>query len=103
MIQLLDALQTIGAATLDPLWLPLAAWTIVALLVFLALNRWRSGHPFIRYRSAIALLFALPLGVLVAMLAHVLPVRPPADEVVFEGVTPFLLVLPSIPPAEAPE
>ena len=103
MRRLLDALQTIGAGTLDSFWLPLAAWTIVAMPVFLALTWWRNSHPFIRYRSAIALLFALPLGILVATLVHVLPARSAADEVVFEGVVPFLLVLPSIPPPDAPE
>ncbi len=52
-------IQTLGAATLGALWLPLLAWTVIVVFVLAALRVWRSGH-------ALALLAALPLGLLLA-------------------------------------
>ncbi len=59
-------IQTLGAATLGALWLPLLAWTVIVAVVLAALRVWRSGHALAQYAARLALLAALPLGLLLA-------------------------------------
>ena len=49
MTLLADWLQTLGAATLGTLWVPLLAWTAVALAVMSLLRLWRSAHTLVHY------------------------------------------------------
>jgi TonB family protein len=63
MPTLLDSLTALGANSLDVLWLPLAAWTVLWLLAELGLRLASGAHPVIRYRVAQAVLFSLPLGI----------------------------------------
>ncbi|MDX1546469.1 MAG: TonB family protein [Rhodothermales bacterium] len=64
MMTFADRLAALGAATLTPLWLPLLAWTALALGVLLVLRR--RGHAQEQYAVRTALLWALPLGLLAA-------------------------------------
>jgi TonB family protein len=84
-----DLLEQLGSATLETLWLPVLFWSALALLAVLALNLWRSGHPWIKYQSYMALLLALPLGLCLAWTTEIsLPVRP----VTYAPVAPTFLL-----------
>ena len=61
-----DWLQMLGEYALGGLWLPLLAWTVVALLTLGLLRLRRSIHTYVHYASRVALLLALPLGLLLA-------------------------------------
>lgn len=63
MPELLDGLQIIGDWSVPSLWLPLLAWTLLALPAYAALRLF-AAPPELRYRLLQALLAALPLGVL---------------------------------------
>jgi len=65
---LLDGLTLLGRATLHTVWLPVLAWTILALPIWWGLERADGVHPFVTYRLHQTLLAALPLGLLVAAL-----------------------------------
>lgn len=62
MTELLDGLDLLGRWSVPALWLPLLAWTLLALPVYAALRRTDRWHPLVRYRLHEALLFALPVG-----------------------------------------
>ena len=66
MTVLADGLQALGAAALNTFWLPLLAWTVIALFTLGLLRVWRSASPLIHYAARTALLSALPLGLLLA-------------------------------------
>lgn len=57
-----DFLATLGAASVTWFWFPLAAWTIVWLVLEPVIHSNRI-HSSVRYRIAQATLFALPLGI----------------------------------------
>ena len=65
---LLDGLTLLGQATLHTVWVPVLAWTILALPIWWGLERADGVHPFVTYRLHQTLLAALPLGLLVAAL-----------------------------------
>ncbi len=96
-------IQTLGAATLGALWLPLLAWTVIVAVVLAALRVWRSGHALAQYAARLALLAALPLGLLLAavvdfsLLAWLLPAEAPVPAAAF----PPPPAVP-IPPESAP-
>ena len=99
MTTLADVLETLGATGLNAFWLPLAAWTLVALPLYAALHTWDRAHPIVPYHAGRALLFALPLGLFlagVADLSLLFPSSPASGAVV-----PFLIVLPEVMPQEA--
>lgn len=65
----IDPLYEIGQWSVEALWLPLLAWTVVALPAY-ALVRYRNvGTPHVRYWSLVALVLSLPLGVVAASVA----------------------------------
>lgn len=66
METLLYLLESLGAATLTTLWLPVAVWTLISLPVFLLLRAWKTAHPFVQYVTHVVLLLTLPVGLLVA-------------------------------------
>ncbi len=67
----LDVLETLGAWSLPNLWLPMAAWTLVAAPAYALLEGWRAAHPLVQQWARQALLAALPLGLAVAALTEV--------------------------------
>ncbi len=66
MIPLADWLQTLGQSALGTLWLPLMAWTVVAMVLLGVLRVWRSAHTYVHYAARAALMLALPLGLILA-------------------------------------
>ncbi|SMO72792.1 TonB family protein [Fodinibius sediminis] len=64
MYALTDFLQWMGTALLQPFWFPVVIWTIVAIPVILFLRRKDSWQPVYQYHSRVALLLALPLGII---------------------------------------
>lgn len=77
---ILDVLADLGQGTLAPLWIPVLAWTIMALPAAWAVKRWGSS-ALLRYRLLQATLFALPLGIIAAAVlpssGSLLPARTP--------------------------
>lgn len=63
----LDLFYEIGAWSIEGLWLPLLAWTAVALPLLLLVRFGASIQPHVRYGAALATLAALPLGLLASM------------------------------------
>ncbi|MFB6098588.1 MAG: TonB family protein [Salinibacter sp.] len=76
----LDLLADLGATTLDPLWLPVLAWTGLALPFWILLARTDRLHPNAEYRLWQVLLAALPIGIVAVSIVESLPsgARPPA-------------------------
>ena len=63
---LLDGLLLLGRATLHTVWLPVLAWTGLALPIWWGVERAGSLHPLVTYRVHQTLLGSLPLGLLAA-------------------------------------
>jgi len=73
MQMVLDGLSSLGRATVDPLWRPLLAWTVLALPLW-ALLQWTDRlHPNAEYRLSQVLLAALPVGLAAVSVAEMLP------------------------------
>lgn len=68
---MIDGLMVLGRVAAGLVWGPVAVWTAAAGAAFLVLRRKRGVHPLVRYRLGQALLFALPLAVLVGWLTPV--------------------------------
>ncbi|MFB6272288.1 MAG: TonB family protein [Salinibacter sp.] len=74
MIQtVLDILTDLGTATTDVLWLPVLAWTVLALPLWTFLNRTDRLHPNAEYRLSQVLLAALPTGIAAVSVVEMLP------------------------------
>jgi TonB family protein len=69
----LDGLSTLGTAAVDPLWLPVLAWTVLTLPLWTLLNRTNRLHPHAEYRLSQVLLAALPVGIAAVSVAEMLP------------------------------
>lgn len=63
MTTLLDLLDLLGRTTWEPVWVPVLAWTVLALPVWVLLARTDRLHPHAEYRLCQTLLAALPVGV----------------------------------------
>lgn len=68
MTTLLENLEALGAATAYSLWLPMLAWSAFLLLALGVVKLCTSAHARIQHDVRLALLFALPLGLLAAAL-----------------------------------
>jgi len=62
MSTIVEWLNALGTEALAFLWLPLLAWTVVALTMMGMLHLWRSAHTLVQYMVRAALLLALPFG-----------------------------------------
>ncbi len=100
MQTLLDALQHIGAASMEGLWLPMFMWTTAA-LVFVVAFRWIVLSAHVQYGLSAALFWSLPLGLLVAAFTEIaLPIALPVPVPATLPTAP----LPTLPqPLPAPE
>jgi len=63
-----DFIQQLGASSADIIWFPLLIWTGVATVIFLLLRFSKSINPLYQYHIRVATLFALPIGLLSAVL-----------------------------------
>ena len=73
MQMMLDILADLGAATTDALWLPVLAWTVLALPLWTLLARTDRLHPNAEYRLSQVLLAALPVGIAAVGVVKMLP------------------------------
>jgi len=92
MTTLLDLLSRIGHAAWDPIWVPVLAWTLLALPLWALLRRTDRLHPHAEYRLLQVLLAALPVGVGAAALFDGWS---PASTAL-SGVGPGLVVMPPV-------
>ena len=69
MNELINTLSALGASSFSWLWMPLLAWSVLALGLFGLLWLMREQvHPLLQYRTRVVLLLALPLGIGLALL-----------------------------------
>ncbi len=61
-----DFLQTFGNATLEQIWFPLLVWSIIAVPIAAILHHSDSIPPVFQYHGRVALLLALPVGVILS-------------------------------------
>ncbi len=87
---MLELLDHIGRATLEPLWLPVLVWTVVAVPVWLLIRYTSVGRPLTRYWTALGVLFSLPVGVSLYALGWRLPSQTVESIVVIAGSEPAL-------------
>lgn len=67
-MEFINLLQSFGDQMIEHFWLPVVAWTLVAIPITLFLHKNESLQPVYHYHSRTALLLVLPLGVLGAYL-----------------------------------
>lgn len=90
---LADWLTSLGLAAAGWFWLPLLAWTLIALPIYLGLRYWAKTPALVQYHVHLALLLALPLSILLV------PVAPSLDL----GVTVWQTPIEAPPPPPVPE
>lgn len=91
---LLDVLAHLGAATTDPVWAPILAWTVLALPLWALLKQTDRLHPLAEYRLSQVLLAALPIGIGAVSIAEMLPEAARSSMLPAQSV----VVLPAIEP-----
>lgn len=67
-MQLFSTISELGSLSLDILWLPLLLWTIMGLLLIGLMKYSEDTYSSFQYHGRIALLFALPAGILFSSL-----------------------------------
>lgn len=82
-------LYNLGAESISLFWMPIAIWTLLALVYLLFLRQKSSMPPQAHYQILTALILALPVGALLAFLAPFSIVAPEALQ--FAPPTPDLL------------
>jgi TonB family protein len=98
MMTLLDFLDVIGRATWQPVWIPLFAWTALALPLWVFLERTDRLHPLAEYRLSQVLLAALPISIAATGVVELLPESPTPPLLPKASV----LVLPAVESTSAP-
>lgn len=95
---ILNLLADLGTATAFSVWLPVLAWTALALPTWAVLDHTQRLHPLAEYRLSQLLLAGLPLGIVAVAIAALLPdaARPPSL------VSPAIVVLPGLEASSAP-
>ena len=94
MQTVLDMLASLGAATAYSLWLPVLAWTVLALPLWTLLERTDRLHPLAEYRLSQVLLAALPVGIGAVSVVEMLPDAAGSSVLSTQSV----VVLPAIEP-----
>lgn len=95
---ILEILSDLGAAAASSLWLPVAAWTLLALPLWVLLKRTDRLHPLAEYRLSQVLLAALPISIAAAGMVELLP-ESPAPPLLPDA---SVLVLPAVESTAAP-
>jgi TonB family protein len=91
---MLDILAELGTATAYSLWLPVLAWTVLALPLWALLERTDRLHPLAEYRLSQVLLAALPVGIGAVSVVEMLPDAARSSVLSAQSV----VVLPAIEP-----
>ncbi len=68
MESIFELLQQLGTYAMDVFWFPLVIWTIIGLVMLLALRQINSLNPLYQYHLRVATMVALPLGIISALL-----------------------------------
>lgn len=69
-MELLSFLKELGSASLGFFWLPLALWTIMSLIAVGIMRYSEQVHSMFQYHGRIALLCALPIGIIASGINH---------------------------------
>jgi TonB family protein len=64
MLEIIEFLQSIGVSIFQTFWFPVVIWTAVAIPIILFLRKTNTLQPVYQYHSRVALLLALPLGII---------------------------------------
>lgn len=80
----IETLTAIGQAAVPIFWLPLLLWTVITLFMFGLGWRFLRQQPQRYYQACMALIIALPAGLLISPLVHLMP-----------GTVQFSLILPA--------
>ena len=97
-IELAGVLEAFGRASLAAFWLPLLAWTLVALPCFLALRLGNRAHPLVPYHAGQAILLALPVGLVLAAATDVSALFRTSEAM---PVFPLVFVMPDVSAQQA--
>ena len=97
-VELAGVLEALGKASLAAFWLPLVAWTLVALPCYLALRLNNRAHPLLPYHAGRAMLLALPAGLLLAAATDVAALFGTSEAV---PVFPLTFVMPDVAVSQA--
>ena len=98
LLELAWWLEAFGQTSLKAFWLPLGAWTLVALPCFLALRLGSRTHPLLPYHAGRAVLLALPVGLLLAATTDIAALFRTSEAV---PVFPLVFVLPDVSAQQA--
>lgn len=63
---MIDFLHGLGLSGLRYFWIPMTTWTVLVIVLLAFLRSWRSAHSLVHYAGRVALLFALPAGLIIA-------------------------------------
>lgn len=94
-MSLFDVLHVLGQATWQPVWVPILAWTVLALPLWALMQRSERLHPLADYRLSQVLLVSLPLGILAAATTDLFAFSSPVAPLVDLNAPPT--ALPSVP------
>ncbi|MEX0748017.1 MAG: M56 family metallopeptidase [Rhodothermales bacterium] len=65
-MQILELIRDLGAWSIESYWIPILAWTAIALPILVVMRLTTTLPAHIRYRVSLALLYSLPLGIVLA-------------------------------------
>lgn len=68
MKEFFELFQSFGATAIDVIWFPVIMWSLAASLVFLVLKWAQSLNPLYHYHLRLAILFALPVGIISSLI-----------------------------------
>lgn len=68
-----DIIYKLGASSLDGFWFPVFIWTLISTLILLGLRVFKNTNPLYQYHIRVATIFALPIGIVLSMLAQFIP------------------------------
>ncbi len=94
MIEITQLLNELGANTLDLFWLPVAIWTVFALLAVFAFKVCSNLSAIYHYHLRVALLAALPAGILASPLFKAL--FEPTSELSYAAIFVFQSPIPIV-------
>lgn len=69
-MEILTYIRELGSASLTIFWLPVALWTLMGLLAIAVMKYSEHAHSVFQYHGRIALLCALPAGIIFSILNH---------------------------------
>lgn len=72
MIDFVNSLTYLGTITFEYIWFPVFVWTVFAIPITLILRQFDSIPPVYQYHGRVALLLALPLGIIGFYLTNIL-------------------------------